>query len=72
MSKTKNKNKERKFGTPKPEKKPLINPKHKSTIWTIAILLILLIFFIINNTKSVPEEGPYPPNYHPDILNTQN
>lgn len=37
--------------------------KHKSTIWTVIILVILTIFFIINNTRKVPDEGPYPPNY---------
>jgi hypothetical protein len=37
--------------------------KHKSTIWTIIVLVILTIFFIINNTRKIPEEGPYPPNY---------
>jgi hypothetical protein len=70
MAKTYNKNKERKFGTQKPEKKPLIDPKYKNTIWTIVFLAILVIFFIVNNTRSVPEEGPYPPNYHPDSLHT--
>lgn len=37
--------------------------KHKSTIWTIAILIVLAIFFITNNTRKIPEEGQYPPNY---------
>lgn len=37
--------------------------KHKNTFWTIVILIILAIFFIINNTRKVPERGPYPPNY---------
>jgi uncharacterized integral membrane protein len=37
--------------------------KHKSTIWTIVVLIILTFFFIVNNTRKVPEEGPYPPNY---------
>lgn len=36
--------------------------KHKSTIWTIIVLVILTIFFIINNTREIPDEGPYPPN----------
>ena len=64
MAKTSNKNKERKFGTQTPEKKPLIHPKHKSTVWTIVILIILVVFFIINNTRTVPAEGPYPPKYN--------
>jgi hypothetical protein len=37
--------------------------KHKSTIWTIIVLFILTIFFIVNNTRKTPEQGPYPPNY---------
>lgn len=47
--------------------------KHKSTIWTIIVLIILTIFFIVNNTRDVPEHGPYPPNYHgPKTLNDSN
>jgi len=37
--------------------------KHKSTIWTIIVLAILTFFFVVNNTRKVPAEGPYPPNY---------
>ena len=37
--------------------------KHKNTFWTIVVLIILAIFFIINNTRKVPEHGAYPPNY---------
>jgi len=37
--------------------------KHKSTFWTIIVLIILTIFFIFNNTRKIPDEGPYPPNY---------
>ncbi len=37
--------------------------KHKNTFWTIVVLVILGIFFIINNTRKVPEQGQYPPNY---------
>lgn len=40
--------------------------KHKSTIWTIIILIVLTYFFIFNNTRKVPEQGPYPPNYIKD------
>lgn len=66
MAKKNNKtNRERKIGKQSLEKKPLIDPKHKNTIWTIIILLILLTFFIVNNTRTVPEEGPLPPNYSP-------
>ena len=56
---------ERQIGKRKTEKKPLIDPRYKNAIWTAIILIILLIFFIVNNTKDVPERGPYPPNYRP-------
>lgn len=46
------------------DKKPFINPRYKNTIWTIVFVVILTIFFIVNNTKSVQAQGPYPPNYH--------
>lgn len=46
--------------------------KHKSTFWTIAVIIVLTIFFIINNTRKVPEEGPYPPNYLKGISGTEN
>jgi uncharacterized integral membrane protein len=46
-----------------PEKHSDFYTKHKSTIWTVIVLVILTIFFIINNTRKVPDEGPYPPNY---------
>lgn len=45
------------------EEEPDFYTKHKSTIWTIIILVVLTIFFIINNTRKVPDEGSYPPNY---------
>ena len=37
--------------------------KHKSTIWTIIVMIVLAIFFIVNNTRKIPEQGSYPPNY---------
>lgn len=46
------------------EKKYLINPKYKNTFWTVVIVIVLTIFFIVNNTKSVQERGLYPPNYN--------
>jgi hypothetical protein len=55
--------KERKIGKQSVEKKPMLDPKLKSRIWTAVIIITLLIFFIINNTRTEPEEGPYPPNY---------
>ena len=57
------KNRDRKIGSHQVEKKSWMHPKHRSTIWTIAIILILLIFFIVNNTRKEPEEGPFPPNF---------
>jgi len=65
MAKNNQKNKPRQIGKTKVEKKPLIDPKYKNTFWTIVILVVLAIFFIINNTKNEPDEGPYPPGYHP-------
>jgi len=44
-------------------KEPNFYDKHKSTIWTTIVLIILTIFFIINNMRKVPDQGPYPPNY---------
>lgn len=48
---------------PAPEKKPIIDPKYKSFFNTMVFLLIMLIFFIVNNTRKEPEHGPYPPFY---------
>jgi hypothetical protein len=45
------------------EKEPDFYTKHKSTLWTVIVLIVLTIFFIINNTRKVPDEGSYPPNY---------
>ena len=42
--------------------------KHKNTFWTVVVLVILAIFFIMNNTKKTPERGPYPPNYQQENL----
>jgi len=64
MAQKKNRPRERQIGKKRVEKKPLIDPRYRSTIWTIVIIVILLIFFIENNTKSVPKHGPYPPSYN--------
>ncbi len=71
MAKKNSIQKERKIGKqPQQEKKHLIDPKYKNTFWTIVILIILTIFFIVNNTRDEPREGPYPPNYnHGNSLN---
>jgi len=50
-------------GKQQEEKEPDFFQKHKSTIWTILVLVLLAIFFIINNTRKIPDQGPYPPNY---------
>jgi len=46
------------------DKKTEFYDKHKSTIWTVIIIIILAIFFIVNNTRKVSDHGPYPPNYY--------
>lgn len=65
MKQKNSKPRERKIGKATVEKKPLIDPKYKNSFWTIFIVVVLVIFFIINNTRSEPEQGPYPPNYNP-------
>ncbi len=65
MATKKNKPRERQIGKKQPQKKALIDPRYKNAVWTAVILIILTIFFIINNTRYVPESGPYPPNYDP-------
>lgn len=72
MAKNTNANKERKIGKQVVEKKPLIDPKVKNTIWTVITIIVLLVFFIINNSRTEPEEGPYPPNYSPTKVNSNN
>ncbi|MDT3695858.1 MAG: hypothetical protein ROY99_05650 [Ignavibacterium sp.] len=67
--KTSNSNRERKTGKKAVEKKPLVDPKTKNLIWTVITIIVLLIFFIVNNTRNEPEEGPYPPDYNPQQLN---
>ncbi|HRN26123.1 MAG: hypothetical protein IT276_10075 [Ignavibacteriaceae bacterium] len=69
--KNNNANRERKIGKQVVNNKPGMDPKLKSTIWTVITIIILLIFFIVNNTRTEPEEGPYPPNYTPTKLNTE-
>jgi len=63
--KNKNTIRERKIGKQVIEKKPGMDPKLKSTIWTVITVIVLIVFFIVNNTRTEPEEGPYPPNYVP-------
>lgn len=72
MAKKNNINRERKIGKQVVDKKPGMDPKLKSTIWTVITVVILIIFFVVNNTRTEPEEGPYPPNYTPAQNNIAN
>lgn len=63
MAQQKIRPKDKPIGKKPTEKKHLINPRYKNTFWTIVIVVVLTIFFIVNNTKSVQERGFYPPNY---------
>jgi hypothetical protein len=65
MAKNNNINRDRKIGKQVIEKKPGMDPKLKSTILTVITVIVLIVFFIVNNTRTEPEEGPYPPNYVP-------
>jgi hypothetical protein len=57
--------KERQIGKNPTVKKPFIDPRYKNTVWTVFFLVVLLVFFIMNNTVQVPEKGPYPPTFNP-------
>jgi len=70
MAKNKQSKKTRQIGKTKIEKKHLIDPKYKNTFWTVLILVVLIIFFIVNNTRTEPSEGPYPPGYKPHQENS--
>lgn len=66
-----NKPKDRKIGTKQQAKKPLIDPKYKNLIFTGILILIIAIFFIVNNSRNEPSEGPYPPNYKGAAMNSE-
>jgi len=72
MAKEYKASRDRKIGKQVVQKKPLIDKKTRSKIWTVVIVLTLVVFFIINNTRNEPEEGPYPPNYNPSGNNIGN
>jgi thiol-disulfide isomerase/thioredoxin len=72
MNKRNDKPKERIIGKQKPEKKPFIDPRYKSLVYTIAFIVVILLFFIINNSQSETAEGPYPPNYNPATQSVTN
>jgi hypothetical protein len=63
MAKKVNKPRPREIGRQKKEKKYLIDPRYKNLFWTVVFLVVLLVFFIVNNTRDVPESGPNPPGY---------
>lgn len=71
MAQKRIKPKERQIGKKVPEKKHLIDPRYKNTFWTGVVLVILLIFFIVNNTRETPARGPYPPGYNPSQVKEQ-
>lgn len=56
---------ERKIGkTQISEKKPLIDPRYKSPIYTAIFLFVCLVFFVYNNFLTTEQEhGPLPPYY---------
>lgn len=66
------KNKQRDKAEETNEKKPLIDPKYKNWVYTGIFIVVVLVFFIMNNINGGPEQGPYPPNYTPrDASSTQ-
>lgn len=70
--KNKSSNKEKKIGSTVIEHKSFWSyKKNRSRVYTLIFLLIMLYFFIVNNTKDEPKEGPYPPGYNPSQLNTK-
>jgi hypothetical protein len=64
MTKKTVKPRQREIGKTKKQEKHLIDPRYKNFFWTVIFLVVLLIFFIINNTRDVPESGPFPPGYN--------
>jgi len=72
MSQKNNKPKVRQIGNKKIEKKQLINPRYKSLVYTGVFIAVILAFFIINNSKSEPAHGPYPPDYNPVTQSVEN
>jgi len=47
----------------KNQSKPFINPRYKNLIYTTLFFAVVLVFFVVNNSHSESEQGPYPPNY---------
>lgn len=66
-----NKPKERKIGTKQQAKKPLIDPKYKNLVFTGILIVVIAVFFIVNNSQNEPAQGPYPPNYKGGAANSE-
>jgi len=47
------------------EKASGLTKKQRSWIYTGFFVGVILLLFVVNNTGSEPEQGPYPPNYVP-------
>lgn len=47
------------------ETKSGLSKKQRSWIYTGFFIGVILLLFVVNNTGSEPEQGPYPPNYVP-------
>ncbi|MDQ7816722.1 MAG: redoxin domain-containing protein [Melioribacteraceae bacterium] len=45
------------------EQKLGLTKKQRSWIYTGFFIGVILLLFVVNNTGSEPEQGPYPPNY---------
>ncbi len=47
------------------DKKAGLTKKQRSWIYSGFFVGLILLLFVVNNTGSEPEQGPYPPNYQP-------
>jgi hypothetical protein len=64
--KIKTQNKEKKIGNTVIRKRTFWSyKKNRSRVYTLIFIIIMLYFFIVNNTRDEPKEGPYPPGYVP-------
>jgi len=52
------------------ETKQGLTKKQRSYIYTGFFVGLILLLFVVNNTGSEPESGPYPPNYVPEAQNS--
>ncbi|MDP3831018.1 MAG: hypothetical protein Q8Q47_07090 [Ignavibacteriaceae bacterium] len=68
MAQNFDKKRERKIGKQEvTAKKPLIDPRYKNMVSTIVFIVVMIVFFIVNNTRTEPESGPFPPFYKKNI-----